>query len=286
MKRYILIISLLILTVLFSGCSSAGSDDKTDNDNTSAPEAEQENTGTEIEGTGQQSGKSITVVCLGDSVTQGIFELAPGTSDHFIGYVVDPEAAYPSLLLNALTERGIDATVINSGISGNYVSDGIRRLERDVLNYDPDIVTVCFGLNDVCSGDAELYEYNLGALFDMIKAYNENIRIVFMTPNMLASRVADEVTDSYFNTMVAMGNVEITESGLLDIFMESAKKVCAEHNIPVCDAYSYWKNLYESGEDITSLLASYCTHPSREMHKVFCDMLIETFVDNGIIASE
>ncbi len=282
MKRLIPIILFLLSALLISGCAQSASDDGVGDTDSVISESESEITETEEYSDTEPQEKKLTIVCLGDSVTQGIFELAPGTADFFKGYVVEPESAYPFLLYNALIEKGINAEVINSGISGNYVSDGIKRLDRDVFAYNPDVVTVCFGLNDVCIEDVELYRSNLKKLFNMIRDYDSGIKIVFMTPNMLAARVADEVRGSYFNTVCAIGNVEITESGLLDTFMDCAREVCAEYDIPVCDAYAYWKNLYEQGEDITALLSSYCTHPSREMHKVFCDMLLDTFKENGI----
>ena len=39
--------------------------------------------------------------------------------------------------------------VINAGISGHTTTEGLARLDRDVLQHKPDLVTVSFGLNDM-----------------------------------------------------------------------------------------------------------------------------------------
>jgi isoamyl acetate esterase len=38
--------------------------------------------------------------------------------------------------------------VINAGVPGNNTNDALMRIEKDVLKYRPDIVTVLFGAND------------------------------------------------------------------------------------------------------------------------------------------
>jgi acyl-CoA thioesterase-1 len=68
-----------------------------------------------------------TLVCLGDSITQG-----------HIGY------AYAELL----QARFPAVRIINAGIDGDTTLNLWHRLERDVLVHAPDIVTIMVGLND------------------------------------------------------------------------------------------------------------------------------------------
>ncbi len=76
-----------------------------------------------------------TLICLGDSITQN----APG---------------YVSLLAALIAAKypGHDIAVINAGISGNKAPDMLGRLQRDVLAYRPDWVTINVGINDVWHG--------------------------------------------------------------------------------------------------------------------------------------
>ncbi len=70
-----------------------------------------------------------TIVCFGDSITEG-----DGVS---------PKESYPVLLGLKLKEK-----VINAGVSGETTTDGLKRIEKDVLAHDPRIVIVEFGGND------------------------------------------------------------------------------------------------------------------------------------------
>jgi hypothetical protein len=44
----------------------------------------------------------------------------------------------------------------------------------------------------------------------------------------------------------------------------------------VADAYAKWKALEADGMDVTASLANYINHPSRELHQIFADVLLET----------
>ena len=76
-----------------------------------------------------------TLVCLGDSITQA--------AD---GYV----SVMAALIAARYPERAV--RVVNAGVGGNKAPDLLDRLERDVLAYRPDWVTVNVGINDVWHG--------------------------------------------------------------------------------------------------------------------------------------
>ena len=78
-----------------------------------------------------KANQPVKIVCLGDSVT-GIY------------YHTGGRRAYPEMLGTALILRypRADVTVINAGISGNTTVNGLKRLQKDVLDHQPDLVTV------------------------------------------------------------------------------------------------------------------------------------------------
>jgi len=78
------------------------------------------------------SGKII--VCIGDSNT--------------FGWNNRYTHSYPFLLENNLKYLKAEAKVINCGIGGDTVSDGMRRLRRDVLFFKPDFTIINLGAND------------------------------------------------------------------------------------------------------------------------------------------
>lgn len=102
----------------------------------------------------------ITIAFLGDSVTQGCFDVYR-TSENSAETYFDAEHAYHSLLrkIFGMLYPNVPLNIINAGISGDSASDGLKRLERDVLRVSPDLCVVCFGLNDSFEHDEPVICY-------------------------------------------------------------------------------------------------------------------------------
>lgn len=64
------------------------------------------------------------------------------------GYGLPPEDSFPAQLEAALKEAGIDATVINAGVSGDTTSGVLTRIDW-ALGDDPDVAIVAIGANDM-----------------------------------------------------------------------------------------------------------------------------------------
>ncbi len=111
-----------------------------------------------------------TIVCLGDSVT-GVY------------YHTGGRRAYPEMLELAIKATHPDAKVrvINAGISGHTSSDGLARLENDVLRHHPALVTISFGLNDMTRIPPEQFRSNLEQLIDRCRSRQS--QVVLCTPN-------------------------------------------------------------------------------------------------------
>ncbi len=79
---------------------------------------------------------TFRIVCLGDSITRG--------------YGLPAGHAWPALLEAALHEsrEGAIWSVVNAGVPGDTILQGLARMERDVLIHRPAVVFVAFGLND------------------------------------------------------------------------------------------------------------------------------------------
>ena len=125
----------------------------------------------------------VTIAFLGDSVTQGCFEVFFKNNGE-VETVYDVNSAYHSYLKNILTTLypNVTVNIINAGISGNTAEQGYARLERDVMKFHPDLVVVCFGLNDCGQGPdyINVYADSLGKIFERLKS--EDIETIFMTP--------------------------------------------------------------------------------------------------------
>lgn len=203
----------------------------------------------------------INIVALGDSVTHGAL------SSGEINY----ETVYWNLLrkkINGLRNY-VPVNVINAGIAGITAKNSIARMESQVLNHNPDLVIICFGLNDV-NYSLEDYIDSLKVIFEKCKANGTDV--IFMTPNMLNTYVAEGTAKRYLD--YAEITAKMQNEGKMDKYIYSAVELAESMDVTVCDCYSQWKKLSETC-DTTQLLANKINHPTKEMHNLFADMLFE-----------
>lgn len=207
----------------------------------------------------------ITIVAFGDSVTHGA--LAAG--------VIDYETVYHNILRRKINKvrNYVPVNVINAGIGGTCAKASLERMERDVFSHNPDLVIVCFGLNDV-NGSLESYISSLKTIFTRCK--KSGAETIFLTPNMLNTYVAENTEESVreYATVCA----EYQNGGKMDLYMKEAKELAESMEIKVCDCYSKWRELSKT-EDTTSLLINGINHPIPKMHELFADSLFEILFD-------
>ncbi|MCQ2425270.1 MAG: SGNH/GDSL hydrolase family protein [Lachnospiraceae bacterium] len=141
--------------------------------------------------------KHDRIVFAGDSVTdmgsvnpvgEGFMEELGRSYVHVVDALLS--AVYPDLYIQ----------VTNSGVSGNNSRDLLNRFDRDVLNLNPDWISICIGINDVwrqfdCPSiphrhvSLEEYERNMES---MISRAVEKAKGVFvMTPYYMEPNPAD-----------------------------------------------------------------------------------------------
>ncbi len=102
------------------------------------------------------------VVFLGDSLTAG--------------YGLEASHAYPSLVQQRLREAGIDAEVINAGVSGDTSAGGLRRLDWS-LDGDVTVLVVALGGNDALRGlSTDELRRNLAAIIE--RARRRSVTVV------------------------------------------------------------------------------------------------------------
>ena len=141
-----------------------------------------------------------------------------------------------------------------------------------MLCHRPDLVIVCFGLNDV-NGPLEEYLTPLGIIFDRCLA--AGCDVIFMTPNMLNTSVAPDAPKQYWD--YAHKTAQMQNEGRMDLYMEAAVALAKEKGVTVCDCYAQWKELSKT-QDITMLLANRINHPTPEMHELFASSLYEVLI--------
>ena len=215
----------------------------------------------------------ITIVALGDSVTHGA--VAPNEINYETVY-------WNRLRQKILSVRNyVPVNVINAGIGGITAAASLGRLDAQVLAHHPDLVIVCFGLNDV-NDTLENYLGALRVIFE--KCLQAGADVIFMTPNMLNTYVADDTAACHLD--YAAITADMQNSGRMDRYMEAACALAREMGVTVCDCYAQWKALSVT-QDVTMLLANRINHPTCEMHELFAQALFTTiFADSPEIVSE
>lgn len=220
----------------------------------------------------------VTIAFLGDSVTQGCFEVYP-KGNGMVGTIFEREYTYHNALskIMGMLYPSVPVNIINAGISGDSAPNGLKRLENDVLRHSPDLAVVCYGLNDVHEGKENIHKYEeaLRGIFTRLK--EKEIETIFMTPNMMNTNISMHIQDEDIRGIAAI-TADLQNNGCMDAYIDAAKKVCEELEITVCDCYAKWKNLHENGADITELLSNKINHPTREMNWLFAVSLVETMM--------
>jgi hypothetical protein len=98
------------------------------------------------------------IVSLGDSFT--------------LGYEVSGDQTFSAVLERELEAMGCNVEVLNAGVSGFSTAEAYLYLERELWNYDPDIVLVSFFVNDLVDNvRTNLFALHGGELVPKATAY-------------------------------------------------------------------------------------------------------------------
>lgn len=115
------------------------------------------------------------VLAFGDSLTEGV-----GASNRQI-------ESYPAVLSQL---SGIP--IINSGISGEVSKDGLVRLKEELEEYEPDLIILCHGGNDLIRklGETQL-KRNLKQMITAAKASGAEVVLIAVPSFNLTAKVPD-----------------------------------------------------------------------------------------------
>jgi len=117
-----------------------------------------------------RSGRSVRIVAIGSSSTQGVGASAANR-------------AYPAQL-QALLELALPAMrfeVANLGVGGETAAATVERLRREIPRQNPDLVIWQVGTNDGLRGvPVETYEKNLRSALDFLRGRGDDVLLVGM----------------------------------------------------------------------------------------------------------
>ena len=189
-----------------------------------------------------------TYIAFGDSITEGY-----GVYRGFVSFLAEQiSEARPDLEL----------TTVNAGLSGENTNDAIHRLQRDVLDHNPDLVTINFGVNDAFSGiSAVKFGSNLEAMVDIIKETGCG-RIVLVSSEVIPEPQAEKQVKPYWEKM---------------------REVAEAAGVVYADANGYWQSLLDSGTDQWSLIILGDMHPNEEGHRIIAEAVFEAMEASKVL---
>ena len=209
----------------------------------------------------------ITICFLGDSITQGCFELN----------TCDLKAVYHNQLRSLLADKfpAFPVNIINAGRGGDTTQDALARLDRDVISHYPDIVVVYLGTNDIW-GNREDFEKGMRSIIERLQT--EGCLVVLMTGTHMNKAVRADLTPEMAEIAEKMAQRQ--NEGKCEEIFDITRKLGETYGIPVLDIYAHYDELAANGIDTDALLANGINHPSREMHQVFAEKLFALLTTN------
>lgn len=193
--------------------------------------------------------KFVTIVAFGDSITA-------------VNHWTYGGLNWTGLLWMGLYEtfpKGF--TIVNSGVSGDSMSSGLLRIERDVLRFNPDIAIISYGMNDCLNTTPEKFHDELVEAIRRVRG-NGNCSIILRTPNPMINMFTGKELNDFPDRNGG------TRKTCLASFSNAICEVAKEENTLLVDHYSMWRKSMESGcvGDLIMLMGN-PQHPNHLGHR-------------------
>jgi acyl-CoA thioesterase-1 len=189
-----------------------------------------------------ENGSNVTIVAFGDSITAG--------------YCV--RRGFPSFWKALLAEKHPEAVVemINSGTCGDTSMDGLARLDWAALSYEPDLITINFGINDCALGlDLEEFEMNFVEMVRRIRS-GPNSEVLLLSSQPLETPPYDRMVLDYY---------------------QAVHKVAREMDVGFVDVYGAWMRHVHAGTPLGSLILPGLDHPNEAGYRIIAEELMRLF---------
>jgi lysophospholipase L1-like esterase len=189
----------------------------------------------------------LRVITLGDSITKG----------ERSGVLADE--TFAARLEADLRQNAIRAEVVNIGIGGERTDQAVKRLDLDVLNKSPHVVTVMYGTNDsyVDAGSPasrispEEYRRHLRTIVERLQA--AGVQVVVMTEPAWGEESRPNGLGEDPNHRLA-------------VYMEVGREVARATDSLLVDHFAHWSAQSKRGTKIQSWTTDGC-HPNPRGHE-------------------
>jgi lysophospholipase L1-like esterase/predicted neuraminidase len=216
----------------------------------------------------------LLVVCIPSSGFAGpVLVVAFGDS------VVAPRAetrVYPEILGEELS----NVKIVNAGVPGNTTTAALKRLDKDVRDRKPQLVTIQFGINDAAVDvwksppaagprvPLDSYRANLREMISKLRA--DGTRVVLLTPTPLVW--TPKLIELYGKPPYDPASPEGFDR-LLVPYREVVKEIGSAENVPVLDtALGMREEAVRLGTGVERFLSD-GMHPNDFGHRILADVV-------------
>lgn len=175
-----------------------------------------------------------------------------------------------------LLNQGIPNIIFNEGVGGSHtgrlsdnnkhrVAHALDRFEKSVLAKSPNIVILCFGLNDSWHDDDSnksripVNDYEKNLRFMIESCLQNNSKIILLTPNALGQKFEKWRYDYTLK------------------YVQVVRKLSKEYDVSLIDQWLAFEDYAQKGNDMNDLLLD-GLHPNNKWHKKLAKKLTNEIV--------
>lgn len=208
-----------------------------------------------------RAGQPVTIVCWGDSVTEG-------------GNASTPAKRYVNVFADGLRQRFPKANInvlnisVGGSNSGQWLYPDKNPPEPNqkgidfqrIVDAHPDLVTVEFVNDSWCSPEETERRYT-----EMLKRFAAiNAEVILITPHYMNLRIMN---------FTSMRDPESRQ------YVFALRKFAETNHVALADAGTRWEHLWKEGIPYMTLMANGINHPDDRGHLLFAEELWKCFAD-------
>ena len=191
-----------------------------------------------------------TLVCLGDSLTSGYGATAVGEEDR--------SKSYPAFL-----QSKIKIPVINAGVAGDTTSQGLSRVDADVLSRNPQIVIIVLGGNDLIPLFLTQQPVSNEQLMQALETMQENLQDIISKIDNESRKIF--LAKFYTETMARQLAEEVLgeneQTALIEAFDAMFTKLATDNDITLID--DIWQGVWGIPANMSDM-----THPNAAGYEI------------------
>ena len=192
---------------------------------------------------------SVTKIAfLGDSITEY------GWKNKF-GYV--------QTVVELLKASGLKIKPIPAWICGNTTKDMLKRLDKDILSQNPDVIFFMGGINDIDLNAVPFDEFKQNIKTIIKKINTNNIKLYIISITLISEDINSPK------------NIEV------DRYNEFLKEITTEQNVYYIDVNTKFKEELEKHKNRTSVLTTDGIHLNHLGNKILAETIVNEYLKNN-----